>query len=421
MDKSPYFDINYGWPYGSDGWNAGMDLNLVTFSFLDRHAITEFVESVPEDAPEGYSCIEFPSAVAHFWVGSGFSTVELEDGYEFLTLTDSRYWRKVDGGYIELPSPLLLSQNIASLDQDIDELDSRVEDTENDIQNLQDSTGEIIGDASTLPVSSFDETLTLSEWMAYLRERSNHVGMQPVSTITNFSGEVLESVLEGVRSFSLELELDGEELVIEDPNSLGGESTVVGGILVIPSAGKWEVSLSENVTSVTLPEGKEGSSRVVEVVFRVLGETPLTVEGWEDVVWADGEEFRLSPPPLVSKVTLVNIDDRGWVGSYYSRTADNIFTTDEMSVQESLDSKVDKDGEKVLSTNDFTDELLDKLYGIQDSSTSNETDEYLMNRENHTGEQAISTVTGLQGELDSINLLLGDVGTALDLINGEVI
>lgn len=72
-------------------------------------------------------------------------------------------------------------------------------------------------------------------------------------------------------------------------------------------------------------------------------------------------------------------------------------------------------------TNAFTDADEAKLDGIEDGATANSTDAYLLNRANHTGTQAISTVTGLQDALDAIDGLIGDIGSALDAINGEVI
>lgn len=72
-------------------------------------------------------------------------------------------------------------------------------------------------------------------------------------------------------------------------------------------------------------------------------------------------------------------------------------------------------------TNAFTDADESKLEGIEAGATANSTDAYLLDRANHTGTQAISTVAGLQGELDAIEGLIGDIGSALDAINGEVI
>jgi len=53
-------------------------------------------------------------------------------------------------------------------------------------------------------------------------------------------------------------------------------------------------------------------------------------------------------------------------------------------------------------TNAFTDADEEKLEGIAAEATKNATDAYLLDRENHTGEQAISTVTGLQDRLDEM-------------------
>jgi len=44
-----------------------------------------------------------------------------------------------------------------------------------------------------------------------------------------------------------------------------------------------------------------------------------------------------------------------------------------------------------------------KLDGVEANATANSTDATLLNRANHTGEQAISTITGLQAALDGIN------------------
>lgn len=97
----------------------------------------------------------------------------------------------------------------------------------------------------------------------------------------------------------------------------------------------------------------------------------------------------------------------------------------DMATQAELDAvagaKVDKVSGMGLSSNDFTGPLRDKLMGIEAGATANSTDAHLLNRANHTGTQAISSVAGLQGELDAINTLIGDTSAALDAINGEVV
>ena len=63
--------------------------------------------------------------------------------------------------------------------------------------------------------------------------------------------------------------------------------------------------------------------------------------------------------------------------------------------------KVDKITGKGLSTEDYSTAEKSKLAGIATGATANATDAQLRDRTTHTGAQAISTVTGLQGALDA--------------------
>ena len=77
----------------------------------------------------------------------------------------------------------------------------------------------------------------------------------------------------------------------------------------------------------------------------------------------------------------------------------------DMATQGELDAvaaaKVDKVAGKGLSTEDYSTAEKGKLAGIADGATANATDAQLRDRTTHTGAQAISTVTGLQGALDA--------------------
>ena len=64
--------------------------------------------------------------------------------------------------------------------------------------------------------------------------------------------------------------------------------------------------------------------------------------------------------------------------------------------------KVDKIAGKGLSTEDYSTAEKSKLAGIATGATANATDAQLRDRTTHTGAQAISTVTGLQGALDAL-------------------
>jgi hypothetical protein len=70
------------------------------------------------------------------------------------------------------------------------------------------------------------------------------------------------------------------------------------------------------------------------------------------------------------------------------------------ATQTALDGKVDKSAGKQLSTEDYTSAEKTKLSGIATGATANATNAELRDRTTHTGEQEISTVTGLQTALD---------------------
>ncbi|MDI9934696.1 hypothetical protein QM806_04405 [Rhodococcus sp. IEGM 1351] len=86
-----------------------------------------------------------------------------------------------------------------------------------------------------------------------------------------------------------------------------------------------------------------------------------------------------------------------------------------------LNNKVDKVVGKGLSTEDYSTAEKTKLAGIATGATANDSDANLKSRANHTGSQAISTVTGLQtaldGKLPVSGVNSGDV--FLDYIGGK--
>lgn len=89
-------------------------------------------------------------------------------------------------------------------------------------------------------------------------------------------------------------------------------------------------------------------------------------------------------------------------------------------LQTVLGEKVDVVAGKGLSSTDFTAEEKAKLGGIAPSATANASDATLRARANHTGTQAISTVTDLQTTLDGKQATLVS-GVNIKTINGEAI
>ena len=74
---SPFVDGKYGWNYGENGWNTGMDENLLKFSYLFDRNVSEIVSSLP-------------SAV---------------NGQSYFLTTDNRLYFAINTTYYSTPTP----------------------------------------------------------------------------------------------------------------------------------------------------------------------------------------------------------------------------------------------------------------------------------------------------------------------------
>tara|TARA_R110000744_G_C19371770_1_gene563173 strand:+ start:42088 stop:43911 length:1824 start_codon:yes stop_codon:yes gene_type:complete len=136
--NSPYFSINYGWASGEDGWNSGMDSNLLVTSFLLKGSVDSFVASLPLSPSEGDSVILTTDNQAYFFVNGDWFFVSLEEGFEFNVLSDDTRWRYESGSFVEIPTNYGLKDSIDSVQSDVTTLEGTVsglEDFHSDLQN----------------------------------------------------------------------------------------------------------------------------------------------------------------------------------------------------------------------------------------------------------------------------------------------
>lgn len=137
MKQSPYFDINYGWAYGADGWDTGMNENLLVLSFLSTQRVISIVPSVPDSPANGDAYIVSSDNSARFYADGVWNIVYPSDGWEFTTAEDSTTWVFEGGIPVQRVNPDDLSSAVS-------QLDIRVTDTEDQIGGLTDSVENLV-------------------------------------------------------------------------------------------------------------------------------------------------------------------------------------------------------------------------------------------------------------------------------------
>lgn len=209
------------------------------------------------------------------------------------------------------------------------------------------------------------------------------------------------------------------EIIIED--------TIETTTIVIDEAGVVAVPISEGADNqaerrvdglyVPLPyrtpveQSKGDSEEVVMSQKAVTGELDMLaslVSNKVDKVVGSG----LIPLSKVDK--LDGIADEATKNSTDAHLLDRVNHTGEQpistitSLESVLISKVDKVDGFELSSNDFTEAEKSKLSNIATEATKNQSDTFLLSRVNHTGEQPISSVTGLETSLlNKVNRVTG--------------
>ena len=126
MKQSPYFDINYGWPYGSDGWNIGMDENLLVLSFLDRHEVLGIVPTVPDEASEGDSYIVSSDNSARFFADGVWRIVYPSDGWTFHAKDTGLDWKYDNSTLVQRINPDSLAAEVQDLENRTSGIDSQI-------------------------------------------------------------------------------------------------------------------------------------------------------------------------------------------------------------------------------------------------------------------------------------------------------
>jgi hypothetical protein len=147
---------------------------------------------------------------------------------------------------------------------------------------------------------------------------------------------------------------------------------------------------------------KDGVNVAGDTLFKLYS---LIISSFSETIVADIAERDALDIAIGNHVFVLDDGDGNWA-LYKSITAGVGATFLKLSDPDLLNAVMDASAIKIsyesnADTNAFTDALLTKLNGIAEAATANDTDANLLDRANHTGTQAISTVSSLQTELNA--------------------
>lgn len=97
---SPFLEGKYGWEYGENGWNTGMDDNLLKFSFMFDRNVDGIVSSLPT-AVAGQAWFLTVDNRLYFAVGSTFYSSPTPKWFQF-TLKSTGAMYQYDGDFLNL-------------------------------------------------------------------------------------------------------------------------------------------------------------------------------------------------------------------------------------------------------------------------------------------------------------------------------
>jgi hypothetical protein len=255
---------------------------------------------------------------------------------------------------------------------------------------------------------------TLNDTDANLKNRSNHTGTQTIATV-----EGLQSVIDSKVTI-----VAGKGLSTNDYTTT--EKLKLAGLDASSYRGSF---LSLVALQTALPSAKAGDYAFVDNA----GSPPLFYI-WDstDVEWelSSSTSSPTATPAQIKSLYESNVNTNAFTDvekAKLSTVALNSTSNDTdvnlknranhtgtqaistvTGLQTSLDSKVATVAGKQLSTNDYTSAEQSKLSGIAPNATANSTDALLRDRSTHTGTQGVNTVTGLQSALDTkVNAVSG--------------
>ena len=90
---SPYLDTLYGWQLGEDGWNTGMDKNILNYSFLHNRNFDGIVSSIPATPTGNVAYFNQQDQLIYYAIEGSWRTLRLPKWFELVDKSTGSLYR----------------------------------------------------------------------------------------------------------------------------------------------------------------------------------------------------------------------------------------------------------------------------------------------------------------------------------------
>lgn len=123
QQQSPWLETAYGWAYGENGWNTGMDSNLLKFSVLFDHNVDGIVASLPA-AVNGQVHFLTADKRLYFAVGAIYYSTPVPKWFTLVERISGNTWQFNGTSLVAVDSPLNVDSRLDAIELELASLGS---------------------------------------------------------------------------------------------------------------------------------------------------------------------------------------------------------------------------------------------------------------------------------------------------------
>lgn len=275
-----------------------------------------------------------------------------------------------------------------------------------DVETIRDTIGStlVAGSLINLTVNDAADTVTITSTAtqnssdAILLSRANHTGTQLAATISDLTEvmqDMISSFLVAGAGMAISYNDAGNQLTLTSTGGAGGAVDQEGVrdtiATALRSSGNITVTVDDAGDTITIGSTATANASDATLLNRA-NHTGTQLSGTISD-FAEASQDVIAAALVAGSGMTITYDD---AGNTITLAAAGGGTLDTESVQDIVGALISGSGVITATYNDAANTLV-----ISSTATTNSPDATLLNRTNHTGTQAISTVTSLQTTLDS--------------------